>query len=463
MFTSTDTRLHVDTAILIAKSYRTCDFTSIIEISIEAAEALSLNWHYDKHSDVLTSAEYKFDGLTCLTPELVSAFSKLRGGSIKFNGIKELTVDAAKAVALLDCSEIELNGLETLSVDVAKELINFPRKLWDSKSKIAARMKQSSLIDSDYPDNTSELDGCGQPCILYGELHLNGLINISPEVASALSCSDRVSKRFLNLFLNGFQTISDEVLRRLIQFHGTIYLHGLRCLSTSACKIISKNVVRRNGASGNRRVIIDLPLSASVQIPDKGWMYLIAAARKVRFTYYELDIPEKFKELLVHHYVPRPDFRKFDKLNYIRRYIKRNYRELNLDTLDELSVAHAHLLARSESLELHLNSITVISNETILILSGKKWSRILLNNLQNPQPELFLILAPQCEEISLLGIKKLEESIENMLMSNIDKFLGLSNSWKKIRNPKIVLPDLIIQDLRNRNQKSLFSRFFGSS
>jgi len=145
-----------------------------------------------------------------------------RGSALDTNEIKNLTEEQADALAQQE-GDLYLDGLTTLSLKAAKALSNHG-----------------------------------------GYLSLNGLSTLSAEQAEALACREPLQflPHRLGISLRGLVAISDDAASALSQYHGSLYLDGLKTITAGVAKALSNNQHRVLSFKS----LAALPLEAAIEL-----------------------------------------------------------------------------------------------------------------------------------------------------------------------------------------------------
>jgi hypothetical protein len=154
-----------------------------------------------------TKASLILDGLAMLSPQFGEQLLNYRGRELHLSGLKRLDDDSAMLLSVTTAGKLYLNGLDSLSKAHAEWLVKYKGK------------------------------GVTKDTIFDGEIYLDGLKDLKPEVANALAAFHGTI-----LSLSGLKTIDDVTLAELNKFSGKqLLLYGLDTLNAAGVNIIKAN------------------------------------------------------------------------------------------------------------------------------------------------------------------------------------------------------------------------------
>ena len=238
---------------VLAKRLKLREYSTHFSPKIEAmAEAYS-RLHEMKVADYadLKQASH-LHGLGELTPQILSLLEKKLPveSELVLDGITTLAADAAKILSTFE-SGLSLDGLTTLDKESAKhfECLNPSRQrqyhhsislngLIELSKEVAKSLSQSaSMLDLNGLKQISDeaaKELAGQDNNLK-TLRLNGLEELSEKAAKSLALLE------CDLYLGGLREISDEAAASLAVHKGKLFLSGLKCMSDGAAKELSNH------------------------------------------------------------------------------------------------------------------------------------------------------------------------------------------------------------------------------
>jgi hypothetical protein len=211
------------------------------EHSLEMTDAMFLR------CGMLEMLTLSLSGLRRLSPSAARGLGQHRGVLI-LDGLKEISDEVARELGN-HFGSLELNGLRSLSVAAATALARGGGE-WPKGFTFENRLGLNGL---------RSMSGAvaGELARYQGPLRLDGLRELTPEVAEALSgfnpqCTydclslgglRRLAVRRLaplraTLALGGLRTVSPELAEALIEVRGRLHLPGVRRLSTDAAGIL---------------------------------------------------------------------------------------------------------------------------------------------------------------------------------------------------------------------------------
>lgn len=195
-------------------------------------------------------------GLSELTPPVAAHLKKFQGDRIELNGLAELSAAVASHLNEFEGSRIDMNGLRTLSPHAADEIARFDGHLsfgglHTLSPEIASNLRAfnvrpRSSADTVFiplePEANVDVDALFEKAFLAmrdnprAQLSLNGLTELSPEVAEYLA--DYSGSR---LALDGLRAISLDAAKALAGFRGKeLSLCGLTSLPDDVAKALSE-------------------------------------------------------------------------------------------------------------------------------------------------------------------------------------------------------------------------------
>jgi hypothetical protein len=201
-----------------------CGMLEMLTLSLSGLRRLSPSAarQLGQHKGVLI-----LDGLKEISDEVAQELGN-HFGSLELNGLRSLSAAAARALArgagewpkgFTFDDRLSLNGLRNISGEVAGELARYqgPLRL-DGLRELT-------------PEVAEALSGFNPQCT-YDRLSLGGLRRLDPEVAK------RLAPLRATLSLGGLGAVSPELAEALIEVRGRLHLPGVRRLSTEAAGIL---------------------------------------------------------------------------------------------------------------------------------------------------------------------------------------------------------------------------------
>jgi hypothetical protein len=200
-----------------------------------------INWEYltnlseataevlaDLGSNSCIKSELRLNKLTSLSDKAAEALSAIRCTYLHLDGLISLSDKAAASLSTFRGDWLYLKGLISLSDNAAKSLSLFK----------GSQIRFSDEFDEHLDRLTCISDKAAEAFnLIYkeSELRLNGLSNISSDVAESLGRHNG------ELHLNGLKSLSEEIARGLSKHNGNIYLNGLESLSDEVARILTRN------------------------------------------------------------------------------------------------------------------------------------------------------------------------------------------------------------------------------
>lgn len=169
------------------------------------------------------AAAIKLNGLAFLSLESADALS-MPTRRLSLNGLDEVAPRMAEILSR--CTGLELDGLKSISDEVAEQLNPCGGGWWHSPETLSLNgLKQLTAASA---TSLSRFDG---------NLLLNGVKHISPDVAGGLAAS---GKSLHALELNGLASLSPLAAQALSGSPRRIHLNGLRYLDDTAAECLTK-------------------------------------------------------------------------------------------------------------------------------------------------------------------------------------------------------------------------------
>jgi len=154
--------------------------------------------------------------LTTLSVESAEALARHRAGTILLDGLTSISAQQAEALAKHRGRCLSLRGVQTLSEEAAAHLASYRGAL---------------LLDGVTHLTDGAIGGLAQTA---GSLSLCGLTSLSTPGAHALAC-----RRMPGLSLNGLKDVSVDVAAELARHRGPLRLDGLTTLSEDVARTLA--------------------------------------------------------------------------------------------------------------------------------------------------------------------------------------------------------------------------------